>query len=59
MSSYMQHACELSYSDANHYLRINVKRLMAHSLRVTACVALHQAGVPAEDIATLSLSNFT
>ncbi len=51
MSSYMQHACELSYSDANHYLHIHVKQLMAHSLRVTACVALHQAGVPAEDIA--------
>jgi hypothetical protein len=51
MSTYMQQACQLSYSDPNHYLRIHVKRLMAHSLRVTACVALHQAGVPAEDIA--------
>jgi len=51
MSTYMQQACKLAYIDPNHYARIHLTRLMAHSLRVTACVALHQANVPAEDIA--------
>lgn len=51
ISTFMRQTCITVYPNPNHYLRLHVKRLMAHSLRVTACVALHFAGVSAEDIA--------
>ena len=47
----MQQTSITVYPNPNHYLCLNVKRLTAHSLHVTACVALHYAGVSAEDIA--------
>lgn len=40
----MQHACRLAYPDPNHYLRLNIHLLMSHSNRITAAVALYNAG---------------
>jgi hypothetical protein len=36
--------------DPNHYMHRNAHRVVGHSLRVTACVALHNAGVSLDDI---------
>jgi hypothetical protein len=47
----MRYACTIAYPDIRHYMRQNVDRLVAHSNRVTACLALHQAGVNEEEIA--------
>ena len=47
----MRYACIIAYPDIRHYMRQNVDRLVAHSNRVTACLALHQAGVLEEEIA--------
>lgn len=47
----MQLACVLAYPDPKHYLRERIDLLMAHSLRVTAAVALYNAG---EDIPTIA-----
>jgi hypothetical protein len=47
----MQTACLGAYPDASHYLRIHIKRLVSHSNRVTAAVALRAAGLSIEDIA--------
>jgi hypothetical protein len=47
----MHYACTNAYPDIRHYMRQNVDRLVAHSNRVTACLALHQAGVNKEEIA--------
>lgn len=40
----MQHACRQAYPDPNHYLRLNIHLLMSHSNRITAAVALYNAG---------------
>ena len=42
---------ELAYPDPDHVHRKNIKRFVAHSLRVTGAVALHNAGWSKEDIA--------
>jgi hypothetical protein len=47
----MRYACTIAYPDIRHYMRQNVDHLVAHSNRVTACLALHQAGVNKEEIA--------
>jgi hypothetical protein len=44
-------ACELAYPDPSHFLRVNISRLVAHSNRVTAAVALYNAGFSIEKIA--------
>ena len=44
-------ACLGAYPDATHYLRIHIKRLVSHSNRVAAAVALRAAGLSIEDIA--------
>ena len=41
ISSVMQYACRMAYPDINHYMRHHIDRIMAHSNRVTACLALH------------------
>lgn len=47
----MHAACIIAYPDPNHYMRIHLDRLVTHSNRVTACVALKNAGVDIDDIA--------
>jgi hypothetical protein len=47
----MRAACLGAYPDASHYLRIHIKRLVSHSNRVTAAVALRAAGLSIDDIA--------
>jgi hypothetical protein len=47
----MCYACTIAYPDIRHYMRQNVDRLVTHSNWVTACLALHQAGVHEEEIA--------
>jgi DNA-binding NarL/FixJ family response regulator len=47
----MRAACEAAYPDPTHYLRIHIKRLVSHTNRVTAAVALRAAGLSIEDIA--------
>jgi predicted ester cyclase len=42
----MRYACRAAYPDEQHY----IDRIMAHSNRVTACLALHQADIPDEVI---------
>jgi hypothetical protein len=51
VSSVMRYACTLAYPDARHYMRLHIDRIMAHSNRVTACLALNQANISVEDIA--------
>ena len=41
----MRRACRLAYPDPNHYLRIHIHLLMSHSNRITAAVAMYNAGV--------------
>ena len=41
---FLAEACFLAHPDENHYLRIHSNKLVAHSFRVTAAVALHNAG---------------
>ena len=50
MERAMRMGCERAYPDPQHYLRIHIKRLMSHSIRVFACVALKNANVSEEDI---------
>ena len=47
----MQTACLGAYPDATHYLRIHIKRLVSHSNRVTAVVALRADGFSIDNIA--------
>jgi hypothetical protein len=47
----MRAACLGAYPDKTHYLRIHIKRLVSHSNRVTAAVALRAAGLSIDDIA--------
>ncbi|MGH7974386.1 MAG: hypothetical protein ACREBR_02575 [bacterium] len=46
----MRGACVAAHQNPQHYMRLNVNRIVSHSNRVTAAVALHNAGVPVEDI---------
>ena len=50
MEKSMRLGCERAYPNKDHYLRQHIKRLMSHSIRVFACVALKNAGVSEEDI---------
>jgi hypothetical protein len=47
----MREVCLEAYPDKRHYYHINYMSIDAHSARVTAAVALSQAGVSKEDIA--------
>ena len=47
----MQAACIRAYPNPDHYLRRNIRLLQSHSNRVTAAVALSNAGVPIDIIA--------
>lgn len=47
----LQFACRLAYPNPNHYLRLHIHCLMSHSNRVTAAVALYNAGVKESVIA--------
>jgi hypothetical protein len=47
----MRTACIAAYPDHTHYMRLHIKRLVSHSNRVTAAVALRAAGLSIEDIA--------
>ena len=47
----MRQACIDAYPDPTHYYRLRVHCIDAHSGRVTAAVALSNAGVPKEEIA--------
>jgi hypothetical protein len=47
----MHHACIQTYPDPQHYLRRNIKSLVAHSNRVTAAVCLQQGGASNDEIA--------
>jgi hypothetical protein len=48
---FIQESCVRAYPNPQHYLRTHINELQAHSLRITACVALDNAGVPHETIA--------
>ena len=41
----MRFACRLAYPDPRHYMRLHSHLIMSHSNRVTAAVALYNAGV--------------
>jgi hypothetical protein len=43
--------CVLAYPEPNHYLRVNITRLVSHSNRVTAAVCLKMGGAKDEEIA--------
>lgn len=47
----MRSACLSAYPNPDHYLRRHITSLVTHSMRVTAAVALAQAGISIEDIA--------
>jgi len=47
----MQQAVRWAYPDPNHYMRLHEHLVMSHSNRVTAAVALFNAGVPIPVIA--------
>lgn len=47
----MRKICMDTYPDPSHFLRINISRFASHSNRVTAAVALSQAGLTIDDIA--------
>jgi hypothetical protein len=49
--SFMQTACIRASPDSMHYYWINIHHFQAHSLRITAFVALDNAGVTHENIA--------
>ena len=48
MEKSMPLGCECTYPNTAHYLRQHIKRLMSHSIRVFACIALKNAGVSEE-----------
>ena len=50
MNKAFQAACEIAHPDEQHYLRIRIKHLTSHSIRVTAAVALDIAGVDFDSI---------
>jgi hypothetical protein len=47
----MHHACISAYPDPDHYLRRNMKCIVAHSNRATAAVCLQQGGAQNDEIA--------
>lgn len=47
----MRKVCLNTYTDPMHFMRINFKRIVAHSNRVTAAVALQNQGLKDEEIA--------
>jgi hypothetical protein len=47
----MRKVCIDTYTDPNHFLRVNITRIASHSNRVTAAVALSQAGLTIDAIA--------
>ena len=47
----VREACRRAYPDPRHFLRVNIDRLVAHSNRVTAAVALKLQGWTEEEIA--------
>lgn len=51
MQQALQQACREAYPDANHQLRRNIHCLMSHCMRVSAAVALQNAGCTEEEIA--------
>lgn len=44
VTSELRDTCRRTYPDPNHYMHQHILCVMAHSIRVTACVALHSAG---------------
>ena len=44
-------ACRLAYPDPNHYCRLHISGIVAHSNRVTAALCLKLGGATDEDIA--------
>jgi hypothetical protein len=52
VASVMRKVVIQAYPDENHYLRINIAGIVAHSCRVTAAVALRAAGLDIDTIAT-------
>jgi len=51
VSAVMRNACDLAYPNPNHYMRINRKRIVPHSNRVTAAVCLQKGGAENDEIA--------
>jgi hypothetical protein len=51
ISNIMRYACCIAYVNESHYMRQHIDRIVVHFNHVTACLALHQAGVTPEDIA--------
>ena len=50
VANLLQKACCLAYPDADHYMRLHILMIQAHSFRVFACVALANMGVNDDDI---------
>jgi hypothetical protein len=50
VAKFLQRATLMAHPDPSHYMHKNAHRVVAHSLRVSACVALHNAGVSLDDI---------
>jgi hypothetical protein len=50
IQQFMQRACTLTYTNPQHFMRLHVKLLATHSIRITAAVALFNAGVSEDDI---------
>ena len=42
--------CKIAYPNENHYMRLHIDQIVAHSYRVTACVALNNAGIKEPEI---------
>jgi hypothetical protein len=51
VKAFLQEACRRAYPDPKNYFRRIFQLFQAHSIRITACVALDNAGVAHEDIA--------
>ena len=47
----MRQACRLAYPDPEHYCRLHISGIVAHSNRVTAALCLHLGGASNEEIA--------
>jgi hypothetical protein len=50
VANFLKRATLIAHPDPEHYMHRNAHRVVAHSLRVSACVALHNAGVSLDDI---------
>jgi hypothetical protein len=51
LTLFMQTACTRAYPDPSNFYRTINQLFQAHSLRITACVSLDNAGVSHDDIA--------